>query len=308
MSNSYCTFSTADDKYAIYAAISLLTVRRFNKDLPLYLLGSWFSEKTKAALRSMNIRYIEVDLSGEFTETWEYPLECYYIFAGPELLYKEGFTHSIYMDGDILCRKDPLDNDFKDNIISFAGVSAGNINLIFGEDLKIIQKIWEPKTTSKPRVNSGVVYFNNAAMHKAQMLAKTGELFRRCLEYNIPRKGDDSLFALFQLIHQPNNKPQIIKNPYNYIPQYNNDVLEKHSRDELKDSMIFFHFGGDGMFKPWTKEAYQHSINTYAAYDIFTDEWRQVARKCLGRTGFKTYIAPAKTSFIKKLLRLSSNS
>lgn len=303
MSNSYCVFSTADDKYALYAAVSLLTVRRFNKTIPLYILSSRLGDKTKDTLDSLGIHYIETDLSHEFTKTWDYPLECYYIFAGPELLYKEGFSHSIYMDGDVLCRQDPLDNDFKFSINTFAGVSAGDISLIFGEELDSIRKLWRIKPTTKPRVNSGVVYFNNQAMNHVKMLHKTGELFRKCLENDIPRKGDDSLFALFQLVQQQEEKPQIISNSFNYIPQYNNGALHTGSRAQLRKEIAFFHFGGDGMHKPWTKTAYEHDRFPYDIYDSFTDEWRSVAKLELRRDLFKALIAPSRHAITKRLLK-----
>lgn len=306
MSNSYCVFSTADDKYALYAAVSLLTVRRFNNKIPLYILSSKLSSTTKSTLDNLGVHYIETDLSNEFTKTWEYPLECYYIFAGPELLYKEGFSHSIYMDGDVLCKKDPLANDFKFKIKTFAGVSAGDISLIFGKELDTIRQLWPNRPATKPRINSGVVYFNNEAMKKLKMLSNTGKLFRKCLQNNIPRKGDDSLFALFQLVHQQDEVPQVLPNGFNFIPQYNDSQLQSLPHPQLRSEITFFHFGGDGMNKPWTKDAHSHGSFSYTAYDPLTDEWRSVAKKVLQSNLYKALIASSKPKFVRKLLSLTT--
>lgn len=282
-----CVFTSANDEYAVCAAISLLSVREHNKSIPLYLLSSYLSDSTKSILKSLGIEFIELDLSHVFTQTWDYPLECYYLFAGPEIFQKRGFSHSIYMDGDILCRQDPVIPEVLENVCYVAGVSGGNSRDIFGDDFSTIENLWEVTNASRrTRVQSGVVFFNNQALLERNFLKEVGEIFKTCINHKIPRKGDDSLLALYCLTKLPVEAVKILPGTFNYIPENHTDALN------IED-VLMFHFTGSGVIKPWKQPA--GSTDQYSPLAI---QWLQIAKTYLSRRQYREYIQP---DFVSKL-------
>ena len=262
-------FSTANDKYVSNAAISLISIRDFVPDAKLYILSRNISPKNKRFLKRKNINFIELDLTYLFFQTWEYPIECYYIFAGPKIFYDLGFQYSVYIDDDILCLKNPLVNC--EDIIDIGGVKVNTFRELFGEEkdillntMKIDETIFEQK-----RINSGVVYMNNQQLVKLKFLETSGELYLKCWTQGIPRKGDDSLFALFQLCKNEELSPKILPDNYNYINQY-------HKNNHIDQSVIFFHFDAD---KPWKTHPYKHQEQNMDKYNFYIKKWRQMYLK-----------------------------
>lgn len=264
-------FSTANNEYALYAAISLLTIRDFIPEAELYLLSSGLTNKTRILLQRNNIKYLELDLSSQFTQSWEYPIDCYYIFAGPSIFFEKQYKYSVYIDGDILCQGDPLRN-IKD-ISGVGGVMPSRqvSTDIFGEDWAEISKLWKfPRDVNhRGRINSGIVYFNNEKMHKRGLLEKSSELYLKCIDEGVPRKGDDSLFALFQLLYLEENEVQLFEPVYNYILQYNEWT---HPIDNL----VFFHFSID---KPWKNKPYTHKAHDLRKCNAYIRLWRKKYRE-----------------------------
>lgn len=298
--SSTCIFTSANDEYAIYAAVSLLTVREHNETVPLYILSSYLRPRTKKVLDKLGVLYVEMDLSHVFTKTWDYPIECYYIFAGPEIFKERGYTHSIYMDGDLFCAKNPIDASVFNDLTVCAGIDSGPAHLMFSEELNTLASLWPIEDThERIRSNSGVIYFNNSEMAQRKFLERSGEIFRTCLENNIPRKGDDSLLALYYIVELKPKDTLIIPDTYNYIAQ-----LHKEHKP-IKD-LVFFHFTGDGINKPWLKTAYAHTNNPeYEVYNQYVDRWRAIARKYCDRRTYNSYFKqiPA-TTVLDKLYRL----
>lgn len=260
-------YSTSNDNYAVYAAVSLLSVRKHIKNARLYILGKEFSKKTKTFLKKNNIGVIETDLTYLFYQTWEYPMECYYIFAGPEIFQKMGFSYSVYLDGDILCLNNPLENvDFQ----TIGGVQANTYAEIFGDNAKKIADIANVDSVrlKNKRLHSGVIYFDNQKNKDAELLQKAGELYDRCWKKAIPRKGDDSLFALYQLTSQKSHVTKLA-DYYNYMPHYKGF--------QENDDIIFFHFTFD---KPWKYQPYHHADIQHDIYNDYTKLWRAIYRKC----------------------------
>lgn len=261
-------FSTASAGYALYAATSLLTIRDHIPNAKLYVLSSGLSEKDKKVLDRHDITYHELDLSSAFTKTWEYPIDCYYIFAGPEFLRKQGYDFSVYIDGDVLCAQNPLDG--LPEVVGVAGVASAGENKdytgIFGSDWNKIKKIWSvPQSTAKrKRVNAGVVYFNNHKMEQIGLLRKATNLFQKSLECDIPRKGDDSLFSLLQYVHLSEQEVAILPSRYNFVLQFNKWIYP------IKD-LVFFHFSID---KPWKQNPYLHEDASLNEFNPLVKHWR----------------------------------
>lgn len=238
-------FSTASSGYVRNAAISLLSIRGYVPDAKLFIMSSGMSHEEKEFLLANDIQYHEIDLSDIFTETWDYPVECYYLFAGPAVLVKLGYDYSVYIDGDVVCTSEDV---FLEHIDCIAGVESAPVNgeytSIFGSDWAAIQKNWKlPDNIEKTkRIQSGIVYFNNSAMVKFGLLEKIAELYSESLTIDIPRKGDDSLFSLFQYVYLKDITVDFMPSRYNFIPQFNDS---KHPGEDL----VFFHF--TGIRKPW---------------------------------------------------------
>lgn len=262
-------FSTADTGYAIYAATSLLGIRRYLPDAQLFVLTSGLTGYEKKILQNSGIECLELDLNHKFTRTWDYPVEAFYMFAGPELFFERGFAYSVYLDGDVLCKRNPLQD--LPEISGVAGVPSaaneGNNVAIFGEDWKTIVKTWNlPKVIERRRrVNSGVVYFNNQRMKDVGLLEKAADLFHKCLQLNIPRKGDDSLFSLLQYVYLKEADVQYLEPRFNFVLQFND-----HWHYPIND-LVFFHFSID---KPWKERPYSHDDPRLNIFNPYVREWR----------------------------------
>lgn len=260
-------FSTADDTYVSFAATSLLSIREFLPEAELYILSRELSIESRFMLEANNIKYIELDLSKIFYSTWEYPIECFYIFAGPEIFERKGFKYSVYVDGDTLCQNNPLAALSTIRTIGTAQQTYGLAIDIFGEDWTKLKDMWvmEKDTASRPRVNTGVVYFNNKYTHKIDMLKKIGDLYDRCVTDGVPRKGDDSLFALFQMVYLRHKDILYLPCEYNYTMHHNPVV-------DPADKLVFLHFTKD---KPWKPQPYTHQEQDLKIYDKYTKIWRK---------------------------------
>ena len=261
-------FSTANDAYIFQAATSLLSIRRFLPKAKLYILSREISDKNKRFLKRCHINYIEVDLTYLFFQSWEYPIECYYLFAGPETFKKLGFKYSVYLDGDVLC----LNNPIKDcpPIKDIGGVEANTFKELFGAEKDDIAANFSipTKLFSKHRIQSGVIYMNNNALTKLNFLEQCGKLYYDSWEKAHPRKGDDSLFALFQLTNNASLNPTLLEDKYNYMPNFKSCKTD--------DSIILLHFTLD---KPWKFHPYSHSDQNQNIFNKYIKIWRQISRR-----------------------------
>ena len=253
-------FSTCNDAYIPNSITSLLSIRKFIPDASLYIFSRNISEENKMKLDQNHIKYFDLDLRGRFYRQWNYPAECYYIFAGPEILLKEGFKYSVYIDGDILCIKNPLKNI--GSIKGLAGSAIGNCRGVFLDDFDAIKQLFNlnEEQSNRPRIISSVVYFNNEKMHNIKLLDIATKYFKQCLEHDIPRKGDDSLLSLIQLTTL---YPEEIKN----IPHCSESTPLTAQKHNLKKT-IFIHFAKD---KPWNKSKDSNDIHRKYIYS-----WRKI--------------------------------
>lgn len=276
-------YSTANAGYAIYSATSLLSIRRHIPDANLCVLSSGLSTYDKKILKKHTIDYRELDLSNMFTKTWDYPIDCYYIFAGPEIFAKMGYEYSIYIDGDVLCTSNPLRGI--SGVKCFAGVESasykGEYIGIFGDDWQVINRFWElPENIStKPRIQSGVVYFNNGCMQEYDFLKNAADIYQKCIDRGIPRKGDDSLFSLMQYVLFSDKDMQILPAAYNYVPQF-------HKKWHYPiDGLVFFHFT---LNKPWKFKPYSHNNPNLGLFNTYIRQWRSVYRTTAPKSWLRT--------------------
>lgn len=266
--NNTAFFSCASDSYIYRAAVSLLSIRKTLPNARLYILSKYISDNNKRFLNKHSIQYIELDLTYLFFQIWQYPIECYYIFAGPELFYKLGFQYCVYIDGDTLCMKNPIKNI--PQIHDIAGVTANTFDELFGpEGCKIASHFHIPNELFyTPRIQSGILYMNNAALKKIHFLNKSATLYYDSWKIGHPRKGDDSLLALFLLVNHNSLKPTILNNDYNCMPHFQGF--------STRPTTVFFHFTID---KPWKYHPYQHESHRHDIFNPYTKAWRNLSRK-----------------------------
>ena len=262
-------FSTANDTYVLKAAASLLSIRNFLPEATLYILSRHVSNKNKRILKRHNINYIEIDLTYLFFQTYDYPIECFYLFAGPKLFSKLGFDYSVYIDGDVLCLNNPLKRDL--NIKDLGGVEVNTFAALFGDEQSALIDWFnlDPKEFHKKRLQSGVIYMNNQRLEALHFLEKAGELFYECWKNGSPRKGDDSLFALIQLANKEKISIKPLPSIYNYIPAFQKVCDSK--------DVILFHFAS--LDKPWKVKPCRHSDAQQNIFNDFIKSWRKYNRK-----------------------------
>ena len=290
-------FSTANSGYAEYALTSLLTIRKHVPDANLYLLSSGLSMDERSLAARFGVEVHEVDLSSVFYKTWDYPIDCYYMFAGPEILGRAGYKYSVYVDGDTLCKSSPF-------IAAFEGVTGvaaegkdGIYTSIFGDDWPSIRREWDmPDSVAKrQRVNAGIVYFNNESMSKFNLLDKASKVFDSCVTLDIPRKGDDSLFSLMQYIYREEVEVSFIALEYNYVLQFTRDRVYPIS------GLVFFHFSID---KPWKNNPYEHEDDSLMCYNPAVQEWLSM----YGRVNRTNYISLTKKPLLALMNRVGKVS
>lgn len=259
MNNSNTIFFTScDNNYIKYAIVSLLAIRDYDREAHLAIISNKITEENRLLLQKSNIEYYSLDMSNSFSPQPNYPEECFYWFAGPELFFKKNYRYSVYLDADVICSKYPYLNT---GPIGIAGVAIDETEKIFGTDIVIIKKLYKcsKNNLTRRRINAGVIYFNNSFAFKKQLLANAKNIFLECANHGIPRKGDDSLFALFQLLYCKDRDIRYLCSRYNYIPSIHSDLRTAYSS-------IFFHFSP--INKPWTK-------GKSAPYQIFYRRWRK---------------------------------
>lgn len=257
-------YSSCNAEYFYYALTALLSVREQLPNAKLHLLCKFLTIKQKELLKNNDITFTEIDLTEEFSKAWKYPLECYYIFYGPEFFYKEGYKYAVYIDSDVLCLKNPL---LKKAPKGISGVGAGKIEKVLGDDVQEIKKLFGLDTELKrKRVQSGVVYFNTETMSRIKLFKSSVEMYKTCLENNAPRKGDDSLFAILQAKYINKDDVTFLKDRFNYIYQ-------RQDKSSLSD-IVFFHF--TNIPKPWSDKIVEMFLREY-------ESWKRIYRHVYSR-------------------------
>jgi len=255
-------YTTSDDGYASKAIVSLLSAasRIDNYDTDLFIIGKRFSKETKKLLERNSIKVVEMNLDSIFHTAWEYPIECFYIFAGPEHFAKMDYTHSLYVDGDTLCINNPFKLLRVEEVSTFAGHANGRISEILNKDFEPLKSLYDisSKSDEAMRIQTGVIVFNNAHAADALFLQTIGTLYEDAIKNGYPRKGDDSLFALYQLLDDDRDSYVYLSSSYNYIESQKSRLTKLLQVTGLL-YIKFYHFTGDSM-KPWDLSFRQCSL------------------------------------------------
>lgn len=274
LKNKNCAYSSADTKYAMRTLVSLVAFGKRNRDFDLALFGRTFDDEQHRFAQQHNIKLFEIDLSHDFTKTWGvYPIECFYLFAGP--IYLRNYDVAMYMDGDIYCNK-KIDIDFGATQFREATLAA-----LFGKkdmrsfpalyaDREQIKKTWPKKQRwDRRRLQSGVVFFNVKRALETQFYETIVQLYETSMENNIPRKGDDSLLSLWFMLTEKTSDVFPLTPVYNAFGQENS---------YLEDCRMF-HFLSSP--KPWDDRNNVPKFKNVTRY--FMLKWQEEACGLLSR-------------------------
>ena len=139
---------------------------------------------------------------------------------------------------------------------ALAGVPVGLCKNIFPkQQLDSLQKLFnitDSTLETQPRIQSGVVFFNNKKLDSLDFLATASDAFLKCLKFGVPRKGDDSLLALLQL-SKLKEECFYLHQGYNYI--CSSSGLSSYGQ------LVFMHFANKEN-KPWNSDYLNSSLNT----------------------------------------------
>lgn len=215
-------------------------------------------------------------------------MECFYIFTGPELLHEKGFSYSMYVDGDVYCHNDPLSfplNSVKD----FAGAITKRsikeiLNLNETNDAEVAVKLYgNSEALEEGRIQTGIMYFNNTSLAKKGFLNKISQVYQEAIDNDIPRKGDDSLLALFRVAY-PDWGYMDLGRQYNMIT-FKRGAGEDWLRtdEQMINNAVFVHFTNH--VKPWTNTWF---FPTYT-YEYFYHMWRRHAIDALSDEELETH-------------------
>ena len=264
-----CAYSACNEHYAGVTIVSLLSLKKWNPEVDLYIITDKLTRETKKHALGLNIGIIEHHSSIFHANKGQYPANCFDVFYGPEIFADKGYSHCIYVDGDIYCNR-AIDIDWG-NIMTYAGVSYGSIPSILKQDTLRILSRWGIKQYPCYRIQTGVLLFNNAYARKVGLAKRVERIYTECIRINARRFGDDSLFSVYQCLYQ-DEPPSLLGNEYNLIIENrtNNILKWRTILQGYIHKAVFVHFTLASP-KPWQLS------KQYPCYTLlfFAIKWNQ---------------------------------
>jgi len=275
----YNIFCVSNDGYVPKCVVTLLSFRAHNPGVPLHIVGTKFSKRMKHLMKYHKIGCVEINLKSKFYRRFEYPVECYYHFWAPKIFGHRGFTHSVAVDGDLLCSK-TLGGAQMVARLSGQFIGAVGLHKIFQwktvyNDVPKYEKhltVYKNKLRQR-RPQTGVLFYNNVNLEKVGFSNEMARLYKLAITAGAPRKGDDSLLSLYVITQE---QPRI-----NYISSSYNTINPENSK-LIRTSRIF-HFI---RYKPWSTFLRSPRQTTYL---YLIKKWQQLARARLTAWQLKTY-------------------
>lgn len=96
---------------------------------------------------------IELPLADVFYQQWNYPRECFYHFAAPEIFHAKGYEFSMYVDGDTFTYRSLTDDDLPSACIAGYGYQTiGEFFFEIGEHMRCWRNV---ASTISPSTSRG---------------------------------------------------------------------------------------------------------------------------------------------------------
>lgn len=160
-----CVYTSGNTPYLVNCLIALSAFVRFNPDYDAHALTMGPPAPVVQALADrLKIAIHQIDLKQDFYTTWEYPIECYYIFYGPVLFHGQ-YDVAVYIDGDVYCNH-KIQDSIAENVNFITAISRAYPISQFAigpAEFKIIARIWKiPNITQRTQkticAGTGVVF------------------------------------------------------------------------------------------------------------------------------------------------------
>jgi len=179
-------FSVGDSRYLPVELVALNSIKRFNPDYDYIAFvpmgGPNIANWRKCANKS-DIQIKEVDFAAYFSprpfrSVW--PIECLMWFIVPSLLHAMGYSHSLYVDGDILCLKSLDFGELLDREESIIGIDNGPALRQLAHIDCIEQLLGTKLATANTATNTGVLFFRNAELTETLFAKRASDLYELC--------------------------------------------------------------------------------------------------------------------------------
>tara|TARA_B100001287_G_scaffold276730_1_gene289015 strand:+ start:42257 stop:43933 length:1677 start_codon:yes stop_codon:yes gene_type:complete len=235
-----CVYICCDDNYVAKAIVALHMFLYYNPGYDCAIIGTLFNRRNKRLCLEYNVQLLEIDLSDDFIYLdkrpygLQYPIECFYHFYGYKILSE--YDYLVLLECDIGTYK-KLDIDFTD-VKYIAGThNIGKISQFSAikRDFLTIKEKFGEGDVNQTRIIGGLKIYNVKNLNDISFYETIVEYYKKSLEYNIPRCGDDSLMVLYQLLNKDkiyflNNLNHILSTRLNTTNFYSkmNDICCVH--------------------------------------------------------------------------------
>ena len=222
-----------NDAYVAKSIVALNNFISYNPEFNKVIIGTKFKKDTKKIALEYDVQLVEIDLSKDFKKLSNYPIECYYHFYAYKLFPESNII--INIEADIITNK-KIDIDL--NSIEYIAGSYSEKHTI--KKFKTITNNYNTlksnfnikEEVNKPRILGGIKIYNTKNLAKINFYETILEYYNKSLNLNIPRKGDDSLMVLYQIINP--NHVKLLK------PEFHIIFINKTKIQDI----TFFHCGG----------------------------------------------------------------
>lgn len=288
---SVAFFCSATENYVPQAALALLSVKRWHPECSYFILADTkrLSREAVDLIESLSLRVLPFEGETPFTELVpEWPLECYFILKGPELLYRLGYKYSVSIDGDVYCRR-PLDlHQILPSLKGWGGVGVFPRNPD-NRTRKFIGDLVKERFVDNVYVNTGVLFWNNRRLSEFGFFEWCCTVYRACVEKGYTPPSDQQLFDIaicrkdVEFLALPDGYNFRVCKPYTQV-RVLDQALHAAVRRKQYAELVFVHF----VFcpKPWQPSVpdFCSSKNLLwldsAAH--FYMEWQEFIKECLG--------------------------
>jgi len=256
---------TCDNNYVPYAIVALKCLKSKNTEFDLAIVSKFISDEYKNLCKEYDISVYEVDLSNDFIDLDkrrygdQYPIECFYHFYLYKILTE--YDYIVHIEPDIYTNK-KLDIDWSEIEYIAGGSRPSNDITNFPSIMRDITKIIKANISSnymdfyQPRILGGPRIYNVKNCEKIKFYEVIIYYYKKSIECNCQRCGDDSLQVLYQLYNRDHFKLYDLY--FNYFQSTSSDAeLTK----EVTDRIIFFHAG---YHKYWKKrQGFYNGMDRY---------------------------------------------
>lgn len=317
--------SAANDAYVPAATVALRSFQKWHPELDYFILA------TCDRLRDDTRKYIERNGIGIINIAEEdrlvssvpdpvYPPEAFFRLQAPELLADMGYTHTLYVDGDVYYNAPVNWQDLLPNVTGIAGRRVGTVSRLldilyrkngtaydWSRDNALAHLgLTQQRLNASLEHNNGVLIWNNQAMKRIGFYGLNRDLFYRC---NRCFQHDQELLSFVAVLHDL--EFQELSDRFNF--SFFEDSLGTVHPDvytldrQLRRELALGYYGGVHMVhfvysKPW--KTYDVLPKTKA---YFINRWRAHARDELNGAapGIFADLSPVpRKTFARRILRL----